>query len=312
MRGVAVAANLKPRRGICDSAAVMYAACVLAAAERRADGWVRAAVYSDEPAEGQVPAQNVAAWRQRVREAAQTVGDMWILAAENGAYPRLLLETPAAPQMVFGRGALHGADTRSAAIVGSRRASPQTLDAARGVAALLAEAGVSVVSGLARGVDTAAHHGALDAGGHTTAVLGTGIAVCYPPENLQLAESIAATGAVVSQFPPRMAPSKTSFPSRNAVVAGLSLCSVAMDAAERSGTRIEIDLSLRFGRPVLLWGPAMGQLAWAQRLASGHHLVEMVGSGQEIAEIIAGLDPATANPPTAGRERSAALPGLDT
>ena len=307
---MAVSANLQHRRGACDSAAVMYASCVLAGAENRADGWVRAAVYSDDPAARQVPAQRVAAWRRRVRAAAQTVEDMWILAAETGAYPRRLLETPAAPQLLFGRGALHAADGRSAAIVGSRRASPQTLDAARGVAALLAEAGVSVVSGLARGVDTAAHRGALDGGGHTTAVLGTGIAECYPPENLQLAELVAATGAVVSQFPPHMGPSKTSFPARNAVVAGLSLCSVAMEAAERSGTRIEIDVSLRFGRPVLLWGPAMGHLGWAQRLVSRHHLVEMVGSAQEIAEIIASLDPTSAHAPSAGREPSGALPGL--
>ena len=158
-------------------------------------------------------------------------------------------------------------------------------DAAREVAATLADTGTTIVSGLARGVDTAAHRGALDASGHTTAVIGTGIDVVFPPENQSLIEQIVRRGAVVSQFPPGLRPSKTSFPVRNAVIAGLSSASVVIEAEELSGTRIEMDYSLEFNRPVLLWAPVLGKRPWARRLAATDDNVHLVCSASEIREL---------------------------
>ena len=170
-------------------------------------------------------------------------------------------------------------------MVGSRDASEQAADAAREVAAALTDAGTTIVSGLARGVDTAAHRGTLDAGGRTTAVVGTGIDVVFPPENRDLIERIVRSGAVVSQFPPGLRPSKTSFPVRNAVIAGLSSASVVIEAEELSGTRIEMDYTLEFNRPVLLWAPVLGKRPWARSLAAADDNVHLVCSVSEIREL---------------------------
>ena len=170
-------------------------------------------------------------------------------------------------------------------MVGSRDASEQAADAAREVAAALADAGTTIVSGLARGVDTAAHQGALDVDGRTTAVVGTGIDVVFPPENRHLIERIVRSGAVVSQFPPGLRPSKTSFPVRNAVIAGLSSASVVIEAEELSGTRIEMDYTLEFNRPVLLWAPVLGNRPWARSLAAADDNVHLVCSVSEIREL---------------------------
>ncbi|MXW94264.1 MAG: hypothetical protein F4110_04405 [Acidimicrobiaceae bacterium] len=115
--------------------------------------------------------------------------------------------------------------------------------------------------------------------------VGTGIDVVFPPENRQLIERIVRSGAVVSQFPPGLRPSKTSFPVRNAVVAGLSSASVIIEAEELSGTRIEMDYSLEFDRPVLLWAPVLGSRPWARSLAAAEDNVHLVCSASEIREL---------------------------
>lgn len=166
-------------------------------------------------------------------------------------YPALLLAVPTAPPTLHVRGALVEGDALAVAVVGSRRATPYGLAVADTLAADLAARGVTIVSGLARGIDTAAHRGALRVGGRTIAVLGSGVDVAYPPENARLAEEIAERGALVSQFAPGTPPLPHHFPTRNAVIAGLSLAVVVVEAAERSGSLITARLGAELGREVL-------------------------------------------------------------
>src|SRR6058998_678326 len=165
-------------------------------------------------------------------------------------YPVLLGAIPAPPAL-FARGALSDDDALALAIVGSRRPTPYGLAVAERLAADLAARGVTVVSGLARGIDSAAHRGALRAGGRTIAVLGSGVDVIYPPENRRLAAQIEGSGSVVSQFAPGTPPLAHHFPLRNRVIAGLSLGVVVVEAAERSGALITARLAAEFGREVM-------------------------------------------------------------
>jgi DNA processing protein len=154
------------------------------------------------------------------------------------------------PPFLILRGTLAREDGLAMAIVGSRHATPYGLQAAQRLGADLGARGVTVVSGLARGVDTAAHRGALEGGGRTVAVLGSGVDVVYPPENRRLASDIAGAGAVVSQFPMGTPPLAHHFPARNRLIAGLSLGTVVVEAAERSGALITARLAAELGREV--------------------------------------------------------------
>jgi DNA processing protein len=164
-------------------------------------------------------------------------------------YPALLASIPSPPSLDV-RGTLEQADALAIAIVGSRQATAYGLEVAETLAAELAARGVTIVSGLARGIDTAAHRGALEAGGRTLAVLGHGIAQVYPPENRALADAIAGRGALLSQFPPTIGPLPHHFPARNRTLAGLALGVVVVEAAERSGALITAGLAGDLGREV--------------------------------------------------------------
>ena len=174
-----------------------------------------------------------------------------ILRREDAEYPALLRPVPTAPASLHMRGRLVVGDALAVALVGSRRATPYGLAVAETMAADLAARGVTIVSGLARGVDSAAHRGALRVGGRTIAVLGSGVDSIYPPENRRLADEIAAHGALLSQFPLGAPPLPQNFPTRNAVIAGLSLAVVVIEAAERSGSLITARLAAELGREVL-------------------------------------------------------------
>jgi DNA processing protein len=136
------------------------------------------------------------------------------------------------------------------AVVGSRAASVQGRTLARALGRDLAAAGATIVSGLARGIDTAAHRGALDAGGRTVAVLGSGLDNVYPPENAELADTIAERGAIVSEFPLGAVPYPAHFPRRNRVIAGWSRAVVVVEAAEKSGALVTARAALEEGREV--------------------------------------------------------------
>ncbi len=162
-------------------------------------------------------------------------------------YPALLGAVPSAPAL-FVRGELHADDALAIAIVGSRRATPYGIAMAERLASDLAARGVTIVSGLARGIDTAAHQSALAAGGRTLAVLGCGVDVVYPPENGPLSRAIESNGAIVSQFPPGMPALAGHFPARNRTLAGLALGVVVVEAAERSGALITAGFAGDLGR----------------------------------------------------------------
>src|SRR5213083_1530089 len=164
-------------------------------------------------------------------------------------YPALLGAIPSPPTL-YVRGAVTVDDALALAIVGARDATPYGVEVAERLAGELGARGVTIVSGLARGIDAAAHRGALDAGGRTLAVLGCGIDVVYPPEHGALARTIEAQGALVSQFA-RGAPALAGhFPARNRTLAGLSLGVVVVEAAERSGALITAGFAGDLGREV--------------------------------------------------------------
>ena len=191
-------------------------------------------------------------WRQAATEQAalaQRCGARLVLLPD-ADYPVLLRPIDLPPPFLLVRGDLLREDALGVAIVGSRRGSPYGLRVAERLGADLGGRGVTVVSGLARGIDTAAHRGALDVGGRTIAVLGSGVDVLYPPENGRLAREVARAGAVVSQFPMGTPPLPHHFPARNRLIAGLTLGTVVVEAAERSGALITARLAGELGREV--------------------------------------------------------------
>ena len=167
----------------------------------------------------------------------------------DAAYPALLREIPAPPGLDVA-GELVAAD-EAVAIVGSRLSSPYGEEIAYEMAAELAAAGIVVVSGLARGIDACAHRGALDAGGRTIAVMGTGRDRVYPAEHLELARRVAGQGALITQFPPGTAPVRSNFPTRNQTLSGLSLGVVVVEAKRRSGAMLTAGSAADQGRLVM-------------------------------------------------------------
>lgn len=176
---------------------------------------------------------------------------MTVLCWFDPAYPPQLAAIPDPPIVLWVRGGQHPLAWPSVAVVGSRRATPAGLAVARRLAAGLADAGLVVVSGMARGVDAAAHVGALDGGGATVAVLGSGLDVVYPREHGQLADRIARDGVLVSEFPPGTPPLAPHFPLRNRIISGLSRAVVVVEASRLSGSLITARAGLEQGRDVL-------------------------------------------------------------
>lgn len=182
-------------------------------------------------------------------------------------YPSNLRSIHNRPPFLFVHGDLAPDDYRSIAIVGTRRASTEGLTEARRVAHRACELGYTVVSGLAAGIDTAAHTAALDSGARTVAVIGTGVNRHYPRENRNLQERISEHGAVLSQFWPDSPPTRYSFPMRNAVMSGTALATVVVEASGKSGARMQARLALEHGRPVFLLRSLLSE-EWARNYAA--------------------------------------------
>jgi DNA processing protein len=173
-----------------------------------------------------------------------------VLTWDDPRYPERLMAINDPPPVLYIRGELLPSDDWAVAMVGTRHASSYGKEAARVIATDLARAGTTIVSGLARGIDSHAHRAALEAGGRTLAVLGSGVDIIYPWENLKLAQEIAARGALISEYPLGTQPEAGNFPPRNRIISGLSRGIVVVEAGEQSGALITADYAADQGRDV--------------------------------------------------------------
>lgn len=204
-------------------------------------------------------------WRQRLADL--EVQGIELVTVCDATYPSNLRMVTDRPPLLFVRGALVPSDDRAIAVVGTRKPSETGAATAYSIASELADRRVTVVSGLAEGIDTAAHRGALDAGGRTIAVFGTGIATVYPRSNRELAARVADSGACVSQFLPDMRGTRWSFPVRNVVTSALSIGTVVVEAGETSGARIQAQDALRHAKRLFLIRSLVSTQDWASEMA---------------------------------------------
>jgi DNA processing protein len=233
--------------------------------------------------------------------------------AEEPAYPAALRDLRDPPLAVFMRGALSAAQPpppgRAVAIVGARRPTDAGLRIARRLGTFAGGGGVAVVSGMALGIDAAAHGGALDAGGPTIAVLGCGTDIAYPRRHRGLYERIVEVGLVVSEYPPGTAPAPWRFPARNRLIAALAGTLVVVEARARSGALITADHALDLGRDVVAVPGAAGSSA-----AAGTNGLIKAGAGlvEDEADLAAwlGIDGPAPHPPPAGDDARALLDRL--
>jgi DNA processing protein len=214
--------------------------------------------------------------------------DCRLLMGGTSAYPRPLSDLHDAPPLLFARGAWASADELAVAIVGTRHATSYGTRQADRLAYGLAQAGVTVVSGLARGIDAAAHQGALAGGGRTVAVLGGGLAQIYPAEHADLAATIAGQGVLFSEYAPQAKPKGGMFPQRNRIIASLALATLVIEAPDRSGALITARHAGELGRDVLaLPGPV------TSRASRGTHALIREGATlvQTVDDILESLGP---------------------
>jgi len=200
-------------------------------------------------------------------------------------YPPNLKAVHDRPPILFIAGHLTPSDAKAVAVVGARKATDAGIEQATQIAAHLTRTGYTVVSGVAAGIDTAAHTAALNNDGRTVAVIGTGLKRTYPPENHALQHRIANRCAVISQFWPDAPPTKRSFPMRNATMSGIALATVVVEASETSGARTQARLALAHARPVFLTKTLVKEQPWAQQIAQrpGTHIT---GNPTEITDAL--------------------------
>ena len=203
---------------------------------------------------GEDTASAIASWEQNLDLAAELKRceefGCHIVTQADDTYPAMLREIYDPPIVLYVKGTLDARDKNGVAIVGSRQTTHYGIEVARKFGYQLAYTGVTVVSGGARGIDTAAHQGALSAKGRTVCVLGTGINIVFPPENAELFERISASGAVVSQYPFNRKADKQSFAIRNRIVAGMTLGTVVVEANMTSGALITANFATEYGRQI--------------------------------------------------------------
>jgi DNA processing protein len=236
-------------------------------AAERADSQRTPTLFGEKDSEPDLDgiAEEVEAWER---------DGLRLLTLLDPGYPENLRSVHDRPPFVFVAGQLQARDARGVAVVGTRGASDRGLRNARAIAEHLVDADYIVVSGLAAGIDAAAHTAALAHGGRTVAVIGTGLRRAYPAQNADLQRRIAAECAVISQFWPDAPPTRRSFPMRNAVMSGFALATVVVEASHTSGARMQARLALEHGRPVFLLESLL-EHEWARDYAErpGTHVV---------------------------------------
>ncbi len=219
--------------------------------------------------------EDIAAWQ------AEGLGFLTFL---DPGYPPQLRAVHDLPPVLFHRGALV-VDDVAVSVVGSRNASARGLSITRALALGLVDRGVTVVSGLAKGIDTAAHTAALEAGGRAVAVIGTGINRHYPAENRALQDQVAERGLLLSQFWPDAPPGKHTFPMRNSVMSGYGRATIIVEAGEHSGARTQARAAVAHGRPVILTDLVVAANTWAKRLV-GQPGVHVAASTAEVMTLV--------------------------
>lgn len=231
-----------------------------------------------------------------------------VLTQADEAYPALLRQIYDPPLVLYVRGEITAGDKNAVALVGSRQTTHYGLEVARKLAYQLGYVGVTVVSGGARGIDTAVHQGSLTAKARTIAVLGTGINIIFPAENAELFERIAANGAVITQFPFNRSADKQSFPIRNRIVAGMTLGTVVVEANLTSGALITANFATEYGRQVF----AVPGRIDSPRSKGCHELIKkgakLCESAEDILSEFEYLFPGTNRPPAPNE--TGALPAL--
>lgn len=227
---------------------------------------------------------------------------------DSAAYPQLLKEIHNPPTMLYVKGRTAALGRSGVALVGSRAASSYGRRVAESLARSLAGHGITVISGMAHGIDAAAHHGALAGGGETIAVLGCGVDVVYPPQNKMLYEEIAGAGAVVSEYPLGTQPENFRFPARNRIISGLALGVVVVEAANRSGSLITAEMALEQGREVFA---VPGRIDSVKSAGCHRILQEGAKLVHSVADIVSELPLQMNNGKTAGGESAKGpVPGL--
>ena len=202
-------------------------------------------------------------------------------------YPKRLLEAPDHPVLLYVMGELKNVDNRSLAIVGTRRPGSYGLAMAEKISGCLAASGFTIVSGLAQGIDTAAHRGALHEG-RTLAVLGSGLANIYPRENQNLASLIANNGALISEFPMTAPPDRHNFPQRNRIVSGMTIGSILVEAPKKSGAMITMEQARKYGKRLFALPGEVGE-----NFSGNHQLIKQ--GKAELIESAADIDEAFSN-----------------
>lgn len=201
----------------------------------------------------------------------------------DASYPVNLRMVHDCPPALFVRGELSPADERSVAVVGSRKASPAGLEKAAEIAQDLATRDYVIISGLAAGIDTAAHEATLAVDGRTVAVIGTGLRHCFPRQNAELQDRLCRESAVASQFWPGQEPRPWTFRQRNAVMSGLARATVVVEAGNKSGARMQARLAIEHGRPVFLLQSLLRH-QWAQTYANERPSTYVVETSEEIVQ----------------------------
>jgi DNA processing protein len=211
---------------------------------------------------------------------------MQVIEWGDAAYPPLLACAPDPPKRLWLRGHLDALTQPQVAIVGARHASIGGIDNARLFARALVGCGITVTSGLALGIDGAAHRAALDAGGRSIAVIGSGLSQIYPRSHLGLADALAETGAVISEYAPAVTPRQHHFPQRNRIIAGISVAVIVIEASERSGSLITARLAAEAGREVFALPGSIHH-----PLARGCHVLIRQGAqlALDVADVLDGV-----------------------
>lgn len=208
-------------------------------------------------------------WSRELTRISLEMPDATVTSVIGKAYPANLLSCYDLPPVLFFRGSISSDDALSVAIVGSRKASEPELKAAADLAVAAGEAHISVVSGLATGIDTIAHKSTLEAGGRTLAVIGCGLDRLT--HNLELSTQIRGSGALLTPYRPGAPTTRSSLVARNSVISGLSLISIVVAASPRSGSLAEAEAAIRQDRKVLFWAPSLEPQGWARKFVDCNH-----------------------------------------